>query len=183
MGLDPAHQGKEFNMSQRKPVAILAEDNYQELELHYPRLRLIEAGHPVRVLGAGKTVYHSAKGYAVEPDADVDQVQAEDFTGLVIPGGMAPDRMRRHRGMVDFTRAVFDQGKPVAWICHAGWMAISADIIRGRKVTSFSSIRDDMVNAGGQWVDEPVVVDGNLISSRVPDDLPAFCRALLEALA
>jgi protease I len=95
---------------------------------------------------------------------------------------MAPDRMRRHQSMVEFVRDLNEAGKPVAWICHAGWMAISADIVRGKRVTSFASIRDDMVNAGADWVDEEVVVDGNLISSRVPGDLPAFCKAILAAL-
>jgi protease I len=165
-----------------KHVAILAEDSYQELELHYPRLRLIEAGARVSVLGAGQSEYHSAKGYAVKVDADASEVSAEDIDGVVIPGGMAPDKMRRHKAMVDLVRAVHDAGKPVAWICHAGWVPASADIVRGRRVTSFPSIRDDMVNAGAEWVDEEVVVDGNLISSRVPDDLPAFCRAILAAL-
>ncbi|NGX14999.1 type 1 glutamine amidotransferase domain-containing protein [Wenzhouxiangella sp. XN24] len=166
-----------------KHVAILAEDDYQELELHYPRLRLIEAGARVSVLGAGKDVYHSKKGYAAECDADVGEVDAADFDAVVIPGGYAPDKMRAHDSMVRFVRALHDANKPVAWICHAGWMAVSADIIRGRKVTSTSSIRDDMSNAGGEWVDESVVVDGNLISSRVPGDLPEFCKALLNALA
>ena len=168
--------------SKRRKIAILVENDYQELELHYPRLRLIEAGFEVRVLGAGEDVYHSGKGYAVKADADVANVDADDFDAVVIPGGMAPDKMRRHQAMVDFVRRVSDQEKPVAWICHAGWMAVSADIVRGRRVTSFASIRDDMTNAGGEWVDEEVVVDGHLISSRVPDDLPAFCRALLEQL-
>ncbi|HSH26855.1 MAG TPA: type 1 glutamine amidotransferase domain-containing protein [Wenzhouxiangella sp.] len=163
-------------------IAILAEDDYQELELHYPRLRLIEAGAKVSVLGAGKDIYHSGKGYPIEVDADASQVRAEDFDAVVIPGGMAPDRMRRHKAMVDLVRAISDAGKPVAWICHGGWMAVSADIIRGKRATSFASIRDDMTNAGADWVDEDVVVDGNLISSRVPDDLPAFCRAILQAL-
>lgn len=165
-----------------KHIAILAEDDYQELELHYPRLRLIEAGAKVSVLGAGKDEYHSGKGYAVKVDADASGVKAEDFDAVVIPGGMAPDRMRRHHSMVELVRELNAAGKPVAWICHGGWMAVSADIIRGKRATSFVSIRDDMINAGADWVDEEVVVDGNLISSRVPDDLPAFCRAILQAL-
>lgn len=168
--------------AKRKHIAILVENDYQELELHYPRLRLIEAGFQVSVLGAGDSVYHSGKGYAVKTDAAVSEVDPNDFDAVVIPGGMAPDKMRRHKAMVDFVRRLSDLEKPVAWICHAGWMAVSADIIRGRRVTSFASIRDDMVNAGGEWVDEEVVVDGHLISSRVPDDLPAFCRALLKQL-
>ncbi len=165
-----------------KRIAILAEDGYQELELHYPRLRLIEAGARVSVLGAGEQSYHSGKGYAVSTDANAADVNAEDFDAVVIPGGMAPDKMRRHKAMVDLVRALHEAGKPVAWICHAGWVPVSADIVRGRRVTSFPSIRDDMVNAGADWVDEEVVVDGNLISSRVPDDLPAFCKAILAAL-
>lgn len=165
-----------------KHIAILAEDGYQELELHYPRLRLIEAGARVSVLGAGQGEYHSGKGYAVKVDANASDVRAEEFDAVVIPGGMAPDKMRRHESMVDLVRALHEAGKPVAWICHAGWVPVSADIVRGRRVTSFPSIRDDMVNAGADWVDEEVVVDRNLISSRVPDDLPAFCKAILAAL-
>ncbi len=165
-----------------KHIAILVENGYQELELHYPRLRLIEAGFKVSVLGGGESVYHSGKGYAVTPDADAADVSADGFDAVVIPGGMAPDKMRRNEAMVALVRSLSAREKPVAWICHAGWMAVSADIIRGRRVTSFPSIRDDMVNAGGEWADEEVVVDGHLISSRVPDDLPAFCRALLKQL-
>src|SRR5699024_168954 len=112
-----------------KHIAILAEDDDQELELHYPRLRLIEAGAKVSVLGAGKNSYHSGKGYPVKVDADASTVKAEDFDAVVIPGGMAPDRMRGHKAMVDLVRAISDAGKPVAWICHGGWMAVSADII------------------------------------------------------
>lgn len=166
-----------------KHIAILAEDDYQELELHYPRLRLIEAGARVSVVGGGKDVYHSGKGYAVKPDADASAVNADDFDAVVIPGGMAPDKMRRNVAMVALVRQLSAAGKPVAWICHAGWVPISADIIKGRRVTSFPSIRDDMLNAGADWVDEEVVVDGHLISSRIPDDLPAFCKALLAALS
>jgi protease I len=165
-----------------KHIAILAEDHYQELELHYPRLRLIEAGARVSVLGGGEETYRSEKGYAVNVDADASAVNAADFDAVVIPGGMAPDRMRRNRAMVDLVRQLDAAGKPVAWICHAGWVPVSADIVKGRRVTSFPSIKDDMVNAGADWVDEEVVVDGHLISSRVPDDLPAFSRALLAAL-
>jgi len=166
-----------------KHIAILAEDDYQELELHYPRLRLIEAGARVSVLGGGNETYHSEKGYAVKADADASTVNADAFDAVVIPGGMAPDKMRRNPAMVDFVRQLDAAGKPVAWICHAGWVPVSADIVKGRRVTSFPSIKDDMVNAGAEWVDEEVVVDGHLISSRVPDDLPAFCKALLAALS
>src|SRR6056297_4002612 len=164
-----------------RTIAILAEHDYQELELHYPRLRLIEAGADVHVLGGGEDRYLSEKGYGVDADRDVAEVSTDDYDAVVIPGGMAPDRMRRNRAMVQFVADMHAQDKPVAWICHAGWMAISADIIRDRRVTSFASIRDDMTNAGGNWVDEEVVVDGNPISSRMPPELPAFCKALIEA--
>jgi protease I len=165
-----------------KHVAILVEDDYQELELHYPRLRMLEAGVRVSVVGAGKSEYASARGYAVRSDIHADDADPNDFDAVIIPGGMAPDKMRRHRSMVHLVRAVHDRGGLVAWICHGGWMAVSADILRGQRATSFHSIRDDMVNAGADWRDEEVVQDGNLISSRTPDDLPAFCRTLLERL-
>ncbi len=165
-----------------KHVAILVEDGYQELELHYPRLRMLEAGLRVSVVGAGKPEYASAMGYTVKADFSADEVDANGVDALIVPGGMAPDKMRRHRAMVDLVRAVNERGRPVAWICHGGWMAVSADILRGRRATSFHSIRDDMINAGADWSDEEVVEDGNLISSRTPDDLPAFCRTLLERL-
>ncbi|HLR87822.1 MAG TPA: type 1 glutamine amidotransferase domain-containing protein [Wenzhouxiangella sp.] len=166
-----------------KHVAILAEDNYQELELHYPHLRLIEAGARVSVLGAGEKTYHSSRGYPVTVDADASDVTADDFDAVIIPGGMAPDRMRQHKSMVGLVRDAAAAGKPVAWICHGGWVAVSADILRGKKATSFKSIADDMKNAGASWVDEEVVVDGNLISSRTPADLPAFCKAIIDALS
>lgn len=165
-------------------VAILAEDLYEELELWYPLLRLREAGAEVRVVGpkAGE-VYKSKNGYPVKADLGMDEARPADFHAVVIPGGYAPDRMRRHAAMLEFVRDVHQAGKPVAFICHAGWVPASAGIVRGRTVTSFPSIRDDLVNAGARWVDQEVVVDGNLVSSRMPADLPAFCRALLDLLA
>ncbi len=166
-----------------KRVAVLVEDLYEDLELWYPVLRLREAGAEVKVVGpeAG-AVYKSKNGYPAKADLGIQEVRPQDFDAVVIPGGYAPDRMRRHRPMVEFVRAMHDAGKPVAFICHAGWVPISAGIVRGRRVTSFPSIRDDLVNAGAQWVDEEVVVDGNLVSSRMPADLPAFLRALIQLL-
>ena len=110
------------------------------------------------------------------------EIKVSDFDGVVIPGGYAPDHMRRHPPMVGLVKAFAEAGKPVAAICHAGWMLVSADIVRGRQVTSYYSIKDDLVNAGGNWVDQDVVVDGPLITSRTPDDLPAFMRAIIKAL-
>ncbi len=166
-----------------KRVAVLVEDLYEDLELWYPVLRLREAGAEVKLVGpeAG-AVYKSKNGYPARADVGMHEAHPAAFDAVVIPGGYAPDRMRRHPPMVAFVRALHEAGKPVAFICHAGWVPISAGIVRGRRVTSFPSIRDDLVNAGAVWVDEEVVVDGNLVSSRMPADLPAFCRALIDLL-
>lgn len=166
-----------------KRVAVLVADLYQELEFWYPYYRLKEAGAEVVAIGseAGK-VYKSKNGYPAKADKAVSEVSAEQFDAVVIPGGYAPDLMRRDEHMVRFVREMYERSKLVAAICHAGWMLVSAGILRGKRATSFFSIRDDLRNAGAEWVDEPVMRDGNLITSRVPDDLPAFCRAILEAL-
>jgi protease I len=146
-------------------------------------LRLREAGADVKIIGpkAGE-VYKSKHGYPAKADIGMDDARPADFDALVIPGGYAPDRMRRHQAMLSFLRAVHDARKPIAFICHAGWVPISAGIVRGRTVTSVSAIKDDLVNAGAKWVDQDVVVDGNLITSRTPPDLPAFCRELVAAV-
>lgn len=166
-----------------KRVAILAEDDYQELELWYPLYRLREAGAEVRVVGPRKGGFKSKLGYPVEADLSASEARPEEFDAVLIPGGYAPDRMRRHPAMVEFVRRMAEQGRVVAAICHAGWMLASAGILRGRRATGFFSIRDDMVNAGAEWVDAEVVVDGNLVTSRKPDDLPAFCREVIRLLA
>ena len=167
-----------------KRVAMLAENNYQELKLWVPYYRLKEEGAEVRIIGAnGATQYESKHHYPVKVDDQADKVSAADFDAVVVPGGYAPDAMRRHEGMVRLVREAYQQGKPVAAICHAGWMLVSAGILKGKKATSFYSIKDDMTNAGAKWSDEAVVIDGNLITSRVPQDLPAFCRAIVEMMA
>ena len=166
-----------------KRVAILAENLYQEMELWVPYYRLKEEGAEVKVVGAGGAKSFASKhGYPVSVDVQAEAVSAVEFDAVVVPGGYAPDMMRRHEAMVRLVREAAQHGKVVAAICHAGWMLASAGVIKGRKVTSFFSIKDDMVNAGGQWVDQEVVVDGNLITSRKPDDLPAFCREIVRAL-
>lgn len=166
-----------------KRVAILAEDLYQELELWYPLYRLREEGAEVVVVGAGKERYHSKHGYPVEVQAGIDKVKAEDFDAVIIPGGYAPDLMRRNQKMVEFVKRAHEGGKIIAAICHAGWMLVSADIIRGKRVTGFFSIKDDLIHAGGRYEDQEVVRDENIITSRQPNDLPAFCRTVIEALA
>ncbi len=166
-----------------KRVAILAENLYQEMELWVPYYRLREEGAEVKVVGAGGAKSYASKhGYPVTVDVQADQVRAVEFDAVIVPGGYAPDIMRRHPAMVTLVREAVQQGKVVAAICHAGWMLVSAGVLRGRRATSFASIKDDMVNAGAQWVDAEVVVDGTLITSRKPDDLPAFCRAIVQAL-
>jgi protease I len=167
-----------------KRVAILAENLYQEMELWVPYYRLREEGADVKVVGAGGArSYTSKHGYPVNVDVQAEQVRAVEFDAVVVPGGYAPDLMRRHPAMVTLVREAVQQGKVVAAICHAGWMLCSAGVLKGRRATSFHSIRDDMVNAGAEWQDAEVVVDGNLITSRQPDDLPAFCRAIVAALS
>ncbi len=167
-----------------KRIAILAENMYQEMELWVPYYRLREEGADVKVIGAGGAKSYTSKhGYPVSVDAQADQVKAVEFDAVVVPGGYAPDMMRRHPAMVALVREAAQQGRVVAAICHAGWMLVSAGILKGRKATSFSSIKDDLVAAGANWVDAEVVVDGNLITSRNPNDLPAFCRAIVSALS
>jgi protease I len=165
-----------------KRVAILVEDDYQMHEFWYPFYRLQEAGAEVKVIGTGKDSYTS-HGYAVTPNLQAPDAKVDAFDAVVIPGGYAPDKMRRSKEMVAFVHDMDAAGKPVAAICHAGWMLVSAKIVRGRNVTCFYSIRDDLEAAGASWSDEPVVVDGNLITSRVPGDLPAFCKAVIAALS
>ena len=167
-----------------KRVAILAENLYQEMELWVPYYRLKEEGAEVHVVGTGgATAYASKHGYPVTVDVQAEQVAAAEYDAVVIPGGYAPDLMRRSPAMVKLVREAAGEGKVVAAICHAGWMAASAGILRGKRATSFFSIKDDLVNAGATWVDQDVVVDGKLITSRKPDDLPAFCREIVRALA
>lgn len=164
-------------------VAILAENLYQEMELWVPYYRLREEGAQVKVIGTGTAkTYTSKHGYPVTVDASAEEVKAADFDAVVIPGGYAPDLMRRSSAMVRLVKEAFDQGKVVAAICHAGWVLCSAGVLKGKTATGFSSIKDDMMNAGARFVDQEVVVDGNLITSRKPDDLPAFCRELTKAL-
>lgn len=165
-----------------KKVLILADDLYQDLELWYPKLRLTEEGAEVTVAGPKKGEYRGKNGYPVFADISFDQVNPDRYDAIVIPGGYAPDRLRRHNRVIEIVRKMNELGRVIAFICHAGWVLISADILRGRKATSFFAIRDDMTNAGVDFIDAPVVVDGNLISSRKPEDLPEFCKAIIAGL-
>ena len=164
-------------------VLILAADDFEDMELLYPLHRHIEEGVTVTVAGLDDHPVRGKKGYGPLPvDTTVDQVAEPSFDALVIPGGYAPDKLRRSDVVLDLVRAFDTAGKPIAFICHAGWVPISARIIKGRRATSVGAIRDDMVNAGADWVDEAAVVDGNLISARTPDDLGPWMKALLAAL-
>jgi len=166
-----------------KKVAILVEQMFNIQEFWYPYYRLKEAGAQVTVIGSGSAMVYAGKdGTTIKVDRNADQVAAADFDAVVIPGGYAPDMMRRHAPMVRLVSDMFAAGKVVAAICHAGWMLASAGILTGRTVTSFFAIKDDVTNAGATWVDREVVVDGNLITSRMPDDLPAFLRAIIAGM-
>jgi protease I len=165
-----------------RKIAILVEDYYEDLELQYPRLRLLEAGHVAVVAGPGRGLYKGKNGYPQREDMTFDGLEAAEFDGVVVPGGWAPDRIRRSKKVLQFVAGLHQSGKLVASICHGPWVLASAGILKQRTMTCVEAIRDDVVNAGATWVDRDVVVDGNLITSRVPDDLPAFMRGILEFL-
>jgi len=166
-----------------KHVLILAADLFEDMELLYPLYRLKEEGVAVTVAGLDTHAVTGKKGHGpVAVDAAVDGLKAAQFDALVVPGGFAPDKLRRSEAVLELVRAFDTADKPIAFICHAGWVPISAHILKGRRATSVGAIRDDMINAGVDWVDEATVVDGNLISARTPDDLGPWMKALLRAL-
>ena len=167
-----------------KRAVVLAENGYEDLELWVPYYRLLEEGAEVVLAGHEKQTYSSKHGYPCEVDATVASLNPKEFDAVVIPGGVAgPDRLRQHREVLDLVWKMDEDEKIVAAICHAAWVPISAGIVKGRRMTSYASVKDDCVNAGAKWVDQECVVDGNLITSRSPDDLPAFCRAIVSALS
>jgi protease I len=166
-----------------KRIALLVEQDYQDLEVWYPKLRLTEAGAEVVTIGTTTGPDYTGKhGYPITVDKMASDVSADQFDAVVIPGGWAPDKLRQNSYVIKLVKEINAAGKPVAAICHAGWVISSADIVRGKTVTSYVAIKDDLVHAGANWVDREVVVDGNLITSRNPDDLPAFCRELIRML-
>jgi len=165
-----------------KKIAILVEDSYEDLELWYPYYRLMEEGADVKLIGPEAKVYKSKHGYPAEADLSAAEAKAGDFQGIVVPGGYAPDRLRRYPKILDLVREVFENGGIVASICHGPWVLISANIMKGKKTTGFNSIKDDLVNAEAIYLDKEVVIDNNLITSRTPQDLPAFLPAIIAAL-
>lgn len=166
-----------------KKVLIFVADIYEDLELQYPKYRLLEAGAEVVIAGEKKgETYKGKHGYPCKSDAAFAEINPKDFSALIIPGGFAPDKLRRDPKVLEITQQFHKLEKVIAFICHAGWVPISAKIIKGVKCTSFMAIKDDMVNAGANWVDEEVVVDKHFITSRCPADLPKFCVAIIDHL-
>lgn len=167
----------------QKTLLTFVDDLYEDLELWYPKLRLEEAGYAMRMAALEFKSYQGKHGYPAKADLLLKDARSEDFCGLLIPGGFMPDKLRREAKVLSLTREFFEQGKLVAFICHGGWIPISARILRSKRATGSLGIKDDLENAGTIWVNEPVVVDGNLISSRTPLDLAAFAKAMAEFLA
>lgn len=167
----------------KKPVLIPVSAEYEDLEVWYPKLRLEEAGHSVVLAGLGEREVRGKHGYPCPLDGHIKEHSAGRLAGIVVPGGWAPDKLRRDAHLLAIVRELHEEGRLVAAICHGPWVLISAGVVRGRKVTSSVGIKDDLTNAGATWVDEPVVVDGNVVTGRVPKDLPAFGLALVRNLA
>ena len=167
-----------------KKVVILVERDYQDLEVWYPLLRLQEEGAEVTLVGSGSSKQYAGKyGYPIEVNGEAGKVKPDEFDAVIIPGGWAPDYLRRYPAVVAFVRNAAQKGKIIASICHGGSLLVSAGIVKGKRLTSFMAIKDDLVAAGAHFVDEEVVTDGNLITSRKPEDLPAFCREIIAALS
>lgn len=165
-----------------KTVLAFLDDVYEDLELWYPKLRLEEAGYALKCAAPEIRIFTGKHGYPAQADLLLKEARSEDFCGLLVPGGFMPDKLRREAKVLSLTREFYEAGKLVAFICHGGWIPISAKILKGKRVTGSLGIKDDLENAGGIWVNEPVVEDGNLISSRTPRDLAAFGRALVRFL-
>ncbi len=166
----------------RDTVVILAGPEYEDLELWYPKLRLEAAGYRAPIAGIGDARYLGKWGYPAAVDLHIDEINPDELAGIMVPGGWAPDKLRRIPAVLDCVRRVHEAGRMVATICHGPWVLISAQIVRGRTLTSTVGIRDDVINAGATWVDSAVVTDGHIISSRVPSDLPAFGEAMVTRL-
>ncbi|MEE9583992.1 MAG: type 1 glutamine amidotransferase domain-containing protein [Candidatus Brocadiales bacterium] len=175
-------RGMEMELKGKRAL-ILVDDDYEDLEGWYPKLRLLEAGAEVVVAGPEKRVYHGKNGgYPMPTDRRVDEIDWKEFDAVIIPGGYAPDKLRRYDSVLKVVKAMCDDGRVVAPICHGAWVPISAGVVRGKKMTCYYAIKDDLVNAGAVYEDKVVVVDGNMISSRCPADLPSFLKAIISVL-
>jgi protease I len=169
---------------QGKKVIQLVSDDFEDLELWYPVLRLREEGATVHIVGEEANKKYIGKyGVPIESDIAFSEVTIDDYDAILVPGGWSPDKLRRYEEVLQMVRVMNEKQKPIGQICHAGWVLISADILKGRKVTSTPGIKDDMTNAGAKWVNEPVVVDGHLVSSRRPPDLPDYMREFIDVMS
>ncbi|MBW6492447.1 MAG: type 1 glutamine amidotransferase [Lentimicrobium sp.] len=169
--------------TKNKKIICFVHSDFEDLELWYPILRLRGEGFTVHIAGdLGNHIYVGKYGVPAKSDFGFDEIDAANYDGLLIPGGWAPDKLRRSPDVLKITREMMSANKPVAQICHAGWVLVSAGVLKGRKVTSTPGIKDDMINAGATWVDEAVVVDGNLVSSQKPADLPFYMNEYLKLL-
>ena len=169
-------------MRKNKTLLAFLDDVYEDLELWYPKLRLEEAGYGLKCAAPEIKIYIGKHGYPAQSDLLLNAARSDDFCGLLVPGGFMPDKLRRDAKVLSLIREFFEQGKLVAFICHGGWIPTSAKILKGKRATGSRGIKDDLENAGAIWVDEPVVVDGNLISSRTPRDLAPFTAAMIKFL-
>jgi protease I len=166
-----------------KKIAILVDEMYQVTEVWYPYYRFVEEGFEVDLIAAeAKKQYHSKEGYPCVSEIAASRADPGEYDCMIVPGGFAPDYMRRNKNVIEFANGMVNAGKVIAAVCHGGWLLCSTNVYKGRKATCFMAIRDDIKNAGAEYVDAECVVDGNLITSRKPDDLPAFCRAILASL-
>jgi protease I len=166
-----------------KKILMLVDELYEDIEVQYPKIRLEEEDVSVIYTGLERKSYHGKKGSHIEPDLIYSEINIDEYDGVIIPGGFAPDFFRRYEWVLDLVKKYNSEGKLVAFICHGGWVPVSADILRGRKATGFSAIKDDMVNAGTIWEDSSVVIDNNFVSSRRPIDLGDFCKGILKVLS
>lgn len=167
-----------------KKVLSLVDHEFEDLELWYPILRLREEGATVHLTGPkAKTTYIGKYGVPAESDYSYEDISADQYDAVLVPGGWAPDKIRRYTEVLQFIQEMDESKKPIGQICHAGWVLISANILQGKKVTSTPGIKDDMTNAGAEWIDEPVVVDGHIVSSRRPPDLPIYMKTFADLLA
>jgi protease I len=170
-------------MAKEKKIAMLVDELYQVLEVWYPYYRLVEAGYKVDLVAAeAQKEYKSKEGYPCTSHVAASKAKAADYNCMIVPGGYAPDYMRRSADIIKFANDMVDSGKITAAICHGGWLLCSTKAFKGKKATCFMAIKDDVVNAGAKYVDEECVVDGKLITSRMPKDMPAFCKAIIKAL-
>lgn len=171
-------------MEKKGKIICLIHDSFEDLELWYPVLRLREEGFTVHIAGEKANIKYIGKyGVPAVSDLAFSDIDCNEYDGLLVPGGWAPDKLRRYPEVLDIVRNINETGKPIGQICHGGWVLISAGILRGKRVTSTPGIKDDMTNAGGIWSDEPVVVDGNIVSSRKPQDLPEYMKAFIKLLS